>query len=65
MINFYFGKLSTLLVGILQRDYFSVKDSFRYKMVRDSNFSVVSTLPVVCVYIKLCISVINQGSWPP
>ena len=62
MINFYLGKLSAFFVGILQRDYFSVKDSFRYKMVSDSNFSVVSTLPEVCVYIKLCIDVINQAS---
>ena len=39
MINFYLGKLSALFVGILQRDYFSVEDSVRYKMVSDSNFS--------------------------
>ena len=62
MINFYLGKLNALFVGILQRDYFSVEDSVRYKMVSDSNFSVVPTLPVVCVYIKLCIDVINQAS---
>lgn len=47
--NLYLWKLNKLSVGILKRDYFSSENSFGYKNVNDSDFSVVLTFPVMCV----------------